>query len=283
MRPLLQEPLPAHDSGWVWRFDHRLARPAHFHPQLELLLIERGQARVELWGGELAVSEGQLIWLFPGVAHSMCSFTPDFTMWGVELQPQLVLRALGQRTRSAYDNPYRWIQQIPPRMLIRPQVSLVAAQVRVIAELCQGWRAPSERILEELLQAAWDFSVRTSDPLVALEAKALHTLMAEPDQDREAVSKGLGVSPQHVSRIFRSRLSCTLETQRAHARVVRFLALFDGTRRSLLDASTAAGFGDYSQLYRVFLDYAGYGPREYLTGAGRAKRALILAPARMAK
>ncbi|MCP5070532.1 MAG: AraC family transcriptional regulator, partial [bacterium] len=77
------------------------------------------------------------------------------------------------------------------------------------------------------------------------------------------LAKGSGVSSTHLSRIFHSEVGVHIRRYRNTVRLARFWESFGGARqRTLLESAFAAGFGSYTQFYRVFKDEYGRGPRE---------------------
>ena len=61
MRAMLQELVyDAPVGGAVWPFDRAYIRPPHFHGQVELLLIRRGEATVHVGARAERLRAGQL-------------------------------------------------------------------------------------------------------------------------------------------------------------------------------------------------------------------------------
>ena len=62
-----------------------------------------------------------------------------------------------------------------------------------------------------------------------------------------------GVSPSHLSRLFKSQTGTSITRFRNQQRVQRFMLLYrDGRHTTALAAALEAGFGSYAQFYRVF-------------------------------
>ena len=65
----------------IWRFDRENIKPAHFHGQVELLIVRKGQARLQLGTREYDLSQGDVAWILPPRTHVMSGFSDDFDMW----------------------------------------------------------------------------------------------------------------------------------------------------------------------------------------------------------
>ena len=66
-------------------------------------------------------------------------------------------------------------------------------------------------------------------------------------------SESAGVSPSHLSRLFKSQTGTSITRFRNQQRVQRFMFLYrDGRHTTALAAALEAGFGSYAQFYRVF-------------------------------
>lgn len=96
--------------------------------------------------------------------------------------------------------------------------------------------------------------------------RVLKLLVDDPVASNQRLARAIGISPAHLSRVFKSDMGVSLVEYRNRLRVERFLRLVDDSGRNLLDAALHAGFGSYAQFYRVFYKMVGATPREYVTG-----------------
>lgn len=287
MQVVLQELI--YDSlreGAVWPFDRRYIRPPHFHGQLECLLIRRGSATLHVATQSQVVRSGQLCWILPGVPHVMDNFSPDFDLWVVELDADLVddcwarMNALAPARGHA---PFEaWSLPLGERLAGRPAVEVSAEVARSLDELAAGvWaaRRPQEARsgLAAFGQLALGATLRNVDPRRPSSVGQLASclLLASPTMSRTAAAAELGVSEGFLSRAVHKDLGVTFVEHRARARVAHFLALVQAKGTNFLDAALAAGFGSYSQFHRTFTRVSGSRPRDYL-GRGRRRSQLLV-------
>ena len=79
--------------------------------------------------------------------------------------------------------------------------------------------------------------------------------------DLATLARDAGLSPSHLSRIFKSQIGVPISRFRNQQRLRRFLAIYGGGRRTTtLAAALQAGFGSYAQFHRVFREETGRSP-----------------------
>ena len=113
--------------------------------------------------------------------------------------------------------------------------------------------------LSYLLALAWRTFVDSDEiiegvdvhPAVEIVARMLR---ADPRAgDLTTLARIAGVSPSHLSRLFKSQTGTSITRFRNQQRVRRFMLLYrDGRNTTALAAALEAGFGSYAQFYRVF-------------------------------
>jgi AraC-like DNA-binding protein len=92
-------------------------------------------------------------------------------------------------------------------------------------------------------------------------ADAAHeTLAADPDRSLPELAADLGVSPHHLSRIFRAAAGHPLSRHRMRLRVRAALERLAGGERSLARLAADLGFADQSHLCRVIRSETGHTP-----------------------
>ena len=92
-------------------------------------------------------------------------------------------------------------------------------------------------------------------------ADAAHeALAADPDRSLPELAAELGVSPHHLSRIFRAAAGHTLSRHRMRLRVRAALERLAGGERSLARLAADLGFADQSHLCRVIRSETGHTP-----------------------
>lgn len=282
--------LPYTSSGAVWTFSRPNQKPAHFHPQIEFVLVLRGTAVERIGTEQYAVHAGQLIWHLPGMEHEMLSASPDLDLRVVHVEPDLVgcsRPSAGARTLGQ-DSFAPWVRDLGWLAAGRPVVGLQRRDRDALLEDCElpsserhnederSERCRLTRVLASAYRATRsDHDDRCPNSLVEL---ACCLLLEQPSLARSDVCRELGVSEGYLSRRFNAELGISFLEQRARLRLVRFLTHVTRERQNFLQASLHAGFGSYSQLHRVFTQLIGMSPRAYLQRGGRNGRGLVTGP-----
>ncbi|HLV66192.1 MAG TPA: AraC family transcriptional regulator [Polyangiaceae bacterium] len=313
---------PSTIDGAVWPYSSPDHKPAHFHGQIEFVLVLRGKARERIGTRTYSVHPGQLIWHLPGVAHEMIEASSDLDLRVVQLEPDLAMELSAQSTKGARAamelfaestkgartamelgtertrGPRAanadvtthafagWIRDLGWLASGRPVIELASKDRDRLLEHCDApsladprpWEVPGR--LRRALAQAWHATRahhddRRANSLVELACCAL---LEDPALDRSALCKMLDVSEGHLSRSFQAELGVTFLEQRARLRIVRFITHVVRERKRLLEASLLAGFGSYSQLYRVFVQLVGMSPRAYLSVEMRNQRGVLTGP-----
>jgi AraC-like DNA-binding protein len=266
------ELLPETVDGAVWRFSRPDQKPAHFHGQIEFLLIRRGFARERIGRGVHTAHAGQLLWHLPGIQHELVEASSDLDLRVVHVEPDLA---------RANDRPlFSWVSELGSLAAGRPVVELERRSVDALLEDIDltsnepAWPRDAKPRLRRALANAWratksEHDDRRQNSLVEL---ACCLLLEQPWLDRPSVCRALDVSEGYLSRRFSAELGLSFLEQRARLRIVRFIAHVTREGQSYLDAALHAGFGSYSQLHRVFVHMLGMSPRAYFEAEGRNRR-----------
>jgi AraC-like DNA-binding protein len=283
--------LPETADGAIWPYSLPDRKPAHFHGQLEFVVVLRGSAQERIGNQIHSVHAGQLIWHLPGVEHVMLQASRDLDLRVVHVEPDLAVE-LAPRLRkrpagAAEDSPRHafsgWVRDLGWLAAGRPVVELTTRHRDGILEECEATSVDDPHPaqfpgrLRRALEKAWvaaraDHDEPRGNSLVEL---ACCLLLEEPSLDRPAVCRALDVSPGYLSRRFQAELGLSFLEQRARLRVIRFIGHVVRDHKSLLEAALLAGFGSYSQLYRVFVRVIGMGPSQYLSAEMRNRRGVV--------
>jgi AraC-like DNA-binding protein len=127
-------------------------------------------------------------------------------------------------------------------------------------------------VLCSLLGTALDLARRREDSWVPacpsansqVVAKAAELLVSDPSLTGEELGRRLRLSASRVARVFKIEMGMSLVDYRNRLRLERFSALLDQSGDNLLEAALGAGFGSYSQFYRVFVELRGTNPAKFL-------------------
>jgi AraC-like DNA-binding protein len=278
-------------DGTIWPYLPQYSTPAHFHPQLEFLVLTRGRARARIGRSTYAVHAGQLVWHLPGIEHELLDVSSDCDYRVVQVEPDLCSeigqrvrrgagshRALGGGTTNWFSS---WARELGWLVSGRPVIELKRADLDRILEECaltcadDSLSAPQAALrLRGGLESAWRATVADHDDLKpnSIVELACCLLLEQPSLERSAVSRMLGVSESYLSRRFQAELGVSFLEQRSRLRVTHFVSHVTRERRSCLEAALLAGFGSYSQLHRVFAQLVHESPRNYFMGDCRNLR-----------
>lgn len=273
-------------GGAVWPFDRAYIRPPHFHGQVELLLIRRGEATVHVGARTERLRAGQLAWILPCLPHVMSAFSPDFDMWVIELEASLVgacWRAVTGGPGPGHFDVFQGVASLGERLAGHLTAAVGESEARQMSELAHRvWSAPSASGVPGVLRALCEQALcvtlagASRHSASSLTELASCLLLASPLLDRRGLAADLGVSEGFLSRSFGRELGVSFVQHRARARLAHFLARVTAGKSNLLDGALAAGFGSYSQFHRVFTRISGMRPRDYFTG-GRHQLQLFVA------
>jgi AraC-like DNA-binding protein len=104
-------------------------------------------------------------------------------------------------------------------------------------------------------------------PSQRLVSSTVALLDQNPGMGGKEIAAALNVSLSHLARVFKAGKGMSLVEYRNRLRLDRFAALLDRGFTNLLEAALEAGFGSYSQFYRVFRAELRASPRQFVSGS----------------
>jgi AraC-like DNA-binding protein len=268
------------DLGLRMGVDGRVVRHAagdvrprmHRHAELEVNLVVRGVASYLLGDRRYELTPGTLTWLFPGQDHVLVDQSADHELWWAVFRPSLVVRT----ATTAQARPL--LEEDPlgqfSRRLDPGRVRRLATLFRELrdAETCDD--ALVNAGLSYLLVVAWQAFLDSNDVVAGVDVHpAVETvarlLRADPSAgDLPSLARSAGLSPSHLSRLFKAQTGVSISRFRNQQRLQRFVLLYSrGRRTTALAAAYEAGFGSYAQFYRVFREETGRKPSALRTAA----------------
>jgi methylphosphotriester-DNA--protein-cysteine methyltransferase/quercetin dioxygenase-like cupin family protein len=258
-------PMASRARGQVWRHQPAFHRPRHFHPQLELNFVSRGEARLSVGREVVNLRAGALLWFLPGQSHELVAASPELELWVVGLTQDFA-EVLG-----APDACHRALGPTAPGELYQ----------RCRATLEGTYDAASEPAMAALVRAAVDAAGAARaihvDPLVA---RALRQLGKNPPSSRSSLARQLHVSEGELSRRFHAEIGVPYRAYRHRLRVMRCIEYLDRGEPGVMRAAIAAGFGSYSQCFRVFEQVVGHSPSSYLEVGRESLDSMVQDPSR---
>jgi AraC-like DNA-binding protein len=249
--------------GGVWYITAQCPRfPLHIEPdELEMNLLVAGSLRARAGNQEYDLSPGDLLWLAPGHIHGLLAVSPDAALWVVSFRANLVegLTALDRTLGVCRAGERVCLGADTLRALSRRCFQLLGLQrdpsrfnQALIELLLESWRAPTVS----------RSNAREPHAAVAKAARQLSGTSA--GWSLQTLSKRVGLSPFQLSRLFHEQTGVTLGHYANHQRVQHFVQLkSQHPRLTMLELALEAGFGSYSQFYRVFQGVTGWTPSEH--------------------
>jgi AraC-like DNA-binding protein len=266
------------------RVGHHLAADgpprAHRHAELELNLVVRGTASYLLGERRYELTARTLTWLFPEQDHVLVDESADHELWWAVFRPGLVSRA------AATMPALPLLERDPIGQFSRRLDGRRSGRLGALLRELRDAETVDESLLNAglpyLLLSAWRAFLESEDLVAGVDVHpAVETvarcLRADPEAGGlDALARTAGLSPSHLSRIFKAQTGISITRFRNQRRLERFIALYgDGVRTTALAAALEAGFGSYAQFYRVHRTETGRTP----TALRRSTRAAAAASA----
>jgi AraC-like DNA-binding protein len=266
---------------------------SHQHRELELNLVVQGSITYVVNGNRYSITPRTLLWLFPGQEHQLIAKTDDVRFYVVVFTPSLI-------RKSCHVEKYEGLKRLPndgkgilsvvlsPRsfdLISKVMESLLKDSLDADLLNREAGFGPASEFrfehydpdslnagLQYLLLLCWRYQGegRAGGVPVALHPAVRRALrlLSEKDngEDLQELAERCYVSKAYLSRIFHRQIGVPLTQYRNSLRLSRFFEAYGGPERNTLtDAMYSAGFGSYSQFYKVFQRAYGVGPRECLT------------------
>lgn len=238
------------------------AFPLHIEEELELNLAVSGTLTVFAGGERYVATRGDLVWLRPGYLHGLLECSADMVMWVVS-------------ARSGAVDAARLIDSNLGTGHAGELVHLGGDAFDELSQRCfdllRAQREPNRfnALLVEFLVAAararTEGSARPEDLHRAVErAGALLCTPCQPRWTLPRLAKRVGLSRYELSRLFHRQLGVTLVHYANHQRVQLFGRLYaERPHATTLQNALDAGFGSYSQFFRIFRGVTNLAPDEF--------------------
>jgi AraC-like DNA-binding protein len=271
-------------SGVDGRVSHHLAANGpprgHRHAELELNLVVRGTASYLLGERRYELTPRTLTWLFPGQDHVLVDESPDHELWWAVFRPKLVSRAATTRPARPL------LERDPVGQFSRRLDARTAARLGAFLRELRDAQTVDDALLNAglayLLLFAWRAFLESEDLVAGVDVHpavetVARSLRADPAAgDLDALARSAGLSPSHLSRIFKAQTGVSITRFRNQRRLERFMALYGhGRRTTALAAALEAGFGSYAQFYRVLRAETGRNPTALRRAGVASARPLV--------
>lgn len=265
----------------------------HHHVELELNVVRRGTLTYVTDGRRYTFKAGELLWLFPAQQHRVVDRSADAQYYVAVFKPSMI----AQCAQTPVYAPLRR-KRVPGGGMIHGLLAPRDFELvrRTIESLLDG--APDPELLNReagfglsrgfrfehrdpdglnaglrhLLLLCWRLqsNLESSTRAVSVHPAAIRALDLLAAEDSPATLPELaarcGASPAYLSRLFARQVGVPLVRYRHAIRLERFWKIHrQPPTKTLAESVYAAGFGSYTQFYKVFCETYGQGPREALT------------------
>jgi len=275
----------------------------HHHVELEMNLVVSGELTYVVDGVRYRFPKRSLLWIFPSQEHQLVDRSSDAGYYVAVFKPDLIARACrtsryeALRKKRPSQNGVIHCDLDPDSFenLSREMADVVADGLDPDLLNREAGFGLSEHFsfehndpdwlnaaLRHFLLLGWRLQQRPS----AGRAVQLHHSVrraldlidkgAEEEASLDSLAEACGVSRSFLSRSFQTGVGVSLTRYRNSVRMGRFWELRrKHPRATLLESVFDAGFGSYSQFFRVYTSIYGESPRSSLAirpGAGGSKR-----------
>lgn len=287
-------------QGFVLPYDaevHRVGmRTPHRHKELEMNVVVRGRAEYVLSDQRYRLSPGSIVWLFPGQEHLLTKTDASFKMYVVVFKEQLL------NHDRLLQKKYQILRESNPAGSFCRRVSLASTQSleRVCESLCtlnarQDVTSPAYYYAGQAFGFQHNAEYDHVDPdllnsgLSYLMTIGWHLFITEGAQEKQEVlhpaveqalqllrttsekelsladlSVACGTSSTRLSRLFNEQLGVGIVDYKNQWKLKQFLeCINEHEDYNLSEACYTAGFGSYSQFYKVFRESFGVSPKTY--------------------
>lgn len=258
-------------GGTCWKRSdkRRTATGPSSHAELVVLHAFKGRADYVLDGNLVELHAGSLLWALAGQAHFLLSDSADFDMWVFLISE----RAFKGGQTDLTEMPPFSIQALENGLAPRVLTRAATQELSTIAGGLANTSSADIRLtgLRWWLARAWahwqsaaDTASRRLHPAVD---RAAVLLQNDPLMPVRQLARQSGLSPSRLAHVFKTEVGLTLQDYRTELKLDHVDHLVaQGKVRDLLAAALEAGFGSYSQFFRVFTAVRGMSPRDYYKG-----------------
>lgn len=282
---------PKYD-GFIFLADSSRNLPllqSHRHEELEINLLARGELTYIVDGHRYTFGQRTLLWLFPKQEHRLINRSPDALYYVAVFKPCLVANASRQKIYRdlGRQSPESGVLHSAPDpqsfdLLIKTMASIMEGSLDIdILNREAGFGYRSKFVyhhhdpvglnagLRYLLLLSWRChqngrALGGSVRLHRCVTRAVEILSSDTDDHQlPELARRCGVSPSYLSRLFAQQIGIPLSRYRNTIRLGRFWKEYHRPDSpTFTEAVYAAGFGSYSQFYKVFSSQYGSGPRQ---------------------
>lgn len=287
-------------QGFVFLYDskeHTVGmRSPHHHKELEMNIIIKGSAEYILSDQRYKLGRGNIVWLFPGQEHQLSKTDTEFKMFVIVFKEELF------KENPSLKEKYNVLSEQNPSGSFCRRISLSSTErlEKICQSLCElnsreiiapayyyagqafGFENNSFYLHSDpiLLNASLSYLMTVGWHLFLTEGaeeknellspsidKAMNLLKTFPEKDLGLtdLAAECGISTSRLSRLFNEQIGTSIVDYKNKIKLEQFIAcLKKNPSYSISQACYTAGFGSYSQFYKIFKQAFGVSPKFYL-------------------
>lgn len=263
----------------VWRTPGVVLPHPHVHPDIEILVIERGSMDHYQVGGDTRLEPGSLQCLWAGLPHGSVAVSPGSRFvvaclpieWLIEhpcaaglVQALLRGRVLTDRSPAHIPMALSWARDMVRGELlvqaVRHEVLACLLRLAAASDLATGTGAGAGRTADATAQR---HALRMANHILARWQEPL---------DVAAVARSEGLSRGHALLVFKQVLGVGMWRFIQQVRITQALGLLVEDRETVAGVAFRVGFNSLSAFNDTFRRIMGRSPREFRQQAGSANR-----------
>ena len=259
---------PALD-GKVWYMRKRTSQTfaPHVHRELEFNIVTAGHAEYIVKGRKFSLTPNTLIWLFPNQKHVLINASENFEMFIGVFKPKLLkllVKNGADKTLISLDykeNEPKQIEDFEAKNFIN-----VLKDITSINSDNTFYNS----YLSTICLKTWYIFKNTANKSISQKIpevieKCLHILdNPQNKMTLESISEDLGYSPSQISRLFKQHTGTSIVDFRNKKRLDYVANVMASEKMNITKVAFDAGFGSYAQFHRIFKEYFGYSPNEFI-------------------
>lgn len=249
------------DDVQINRWQKRLSWPPHLHVQIELIYVRRGALEVCIDSQTRMLQQGDFGVAFPNCIHSYhpVKGVEDIDVLFYLIKPHLM---------GEYADKIR--SYVPRTPFVEKQELMLDAHValEMLKNQHHAIKLPVfKSYVEIILACTWEqlHPVLSANHNVDLPCRALQYVMRHFQQPitLESTAQALGVTKNHLSRIFSQKLHMRFPQYLHFLRMETAQNLLRNTDKSIITILYECGYESPRTFNRVFQESFGISPREY--------------------
>lgn len=233
--------------------------PSHFHREVELLYVLKGQIQLQIDGKEYSMKEGDLSFCYPDQVHQITclgetkvqlfiispDFLPLFESDFFAFCPTCPIIHKKQMSEEYHRILYYLLQQLNQDYDLRIVQSYLSVLIGIVNKSL-GLISNDSDNADTLSMILYHINQHFSESI-----------------SLESVGKALGISPYYISHLFSQKLHITFMSYVNQQRVELATKLLKKNNMSVTEVCYQTGFGSIRTFFRVFKSNMNMTPLQY--------------------